>query len=60
MNSRPRKTRKYKTPKLVALERIADSLEIISSYICSIEKGLAQSHQKPINVYLEMEGENEN
>jgi hypothetical protein len=57
MNPRPRKIRKYRSPQLKALERIADSLEIISSYICSIEKGLAKSHQKPINVYLEMEGE---
>lgn len=49
--------RTLKNHQTIALERIADSLERISAYLCSIEMGLAKSYQKPINVYMEMEGE---
>lgn len=51
------KRRRIVSNQQLALESIAKSLEIISSYICSIEKGLAKSHQKPINVYIQMEEE---
>ena len=49
--------RTLKSHQTIALERIADSLERISSYLCAIEMGLAKSYQKPINVFMEMESE---
>ena len=49
--------RTLKNHQTIALERIADSLERISSYLCAIEMGLAKSYQKPINVFMEMESE---
>ena len=41
--------------KTKAIESIAESLERISAYLCAIEKGLAKSYQKPINVYMEVD-----
>lgn len=48
-----------KLPRQLALERIADSLEKIATYMVLLEAGMKQSYQKPINVYMQLEEEDE-